>query len=100
MKDADHVLWLRRELPELVGQGVIQSEVAERIRQHYGETEMAGRTTKRWAIVLFSILGAALIGGGIILLLAHNWEELSRPMRAAISVAPLAIAAAKPLMLM
>jgi uncharacterized membrane protein len=54
---------------------------------------MAGRTMKHWAIVLFSILGAVLIGGGIILLLAHNWEELSRPMRAAISIAPLAVAA-------
>ena len=94
MKNAGRVRWLYRELAELVGQGVIQSQVAERIRQHYGETEMAGRAAKRWAIVLFSILGAVLIGGGIILLFAHNWRELSRPMRAAISVAPLAITAA------
>jgi uncharacterized membrane protein len=93
MKDAGHVRWLYRELPELVGQGVIRPEVAERICHHYGEPELADSTAKRWAIVLFSILGAVLIGGGIILLLAHNWEELSRPMRAAISVAPLAIAA-------
>lgn len=94
MKDAGHVRWLHRELPELVSQGVMQHEVAERIRQHYGDPEMAGSTAKRWAIVLFSILGAVLIGGGIILLLAHNWEELSRPMRAVISVAPLAVTAA------
>jgi uncharacterized membrane protein len=94
MKDAGHVRWLFRELPELVGQEVIQSDVAEKLRQHYGKSEMAGSTTKRWAIVLFSILGAVLIVGGIILLLAHNWEELSRPMRAAISIAPLAISAA------
>lgn len=93
MKDAGHVRWLYGVLPELVGQGVIHPEVAERIRKHYGDLEMAGSTTKRWAIILFSILGAVLIGGGIILLLAHNWEELSRPTRAAISVAPLAIAA-------
>ena len=94
MKDAGHVRWLCRTLPELVGQGVIQPEVAERIRRHYGDPEMAGSTAKRWAIVLFSILGAALIGSGIILLLAHNWEALSRPIRAAISLAPLAITAA------
>lgn len=93
MKKIDHVVWLYRELPELVSQGLIQSEAAERIHQHYGEPEPASSTTKHWAIVLFSILGAFLIGGGIILLLAHNWEELSRPMRAAISVAPLAFTA-------
>lgn len=93
MKDARHVRWLYRELPELVAQGVIPSEAAEQIRQRYGEPEVAGGTTKRWAIVLFGILGAVLIGGGIILLLAHNWEELSRPIRAAISVAPLAVVA-------
>ncbi len=94
MKKNDYVLWLYRELPELVSRDVIQPEAAERIRQHYGEPEMAGSAAKRWAIILFSILGALLICGGIILLLAHNWEELSRPMRAAISVVPLAITAA------
>jgi uncharacterized membrane protein len=86
--------WVYQELPELVSQGVVPPEVAQRIQEHYGDPEAAGSRAKRWAIVLFSILGAALIGGGIILLLAHNWEQLSRPMRAVISVLPLAISAA------
>lgn len=51
MKDADHVRWLYRVLPELVGQGVVQPEVADKIRQHYGDLEMAGSTAKRWAVV-------------------------------------------------
>jgi len=42
--------------------------------------------------VLFSILGAALIGSGIILLLAHNWEEFGRPVRAVLSFLPLVAA--------
>ncbi len=88
-----NVQWLYEELPGLVSRGVLPKEAAEQLRQHYGEPGTPGGTAKRWAIVLFSILGAALIGGGIILLLAHNWEELSRPVRAAISVAPLAGAA-------
>lgn len=86
--------WLYRELPELVSQGIISPEVAERIRQHYGEPKALGSSAKRWATILFSILGAVLIGGGIILLLAHNWEELSRPMRALISVLPLSVSGA------
>lgn len=80
-----------RELPELVSQGVVPPDVAERIRHHYGEPEAAGSTARRWAVVLFSILGTVLIGGGIILLLAHNWQELSRPARAVVAVTPLAV---------
>jgi uncharacterized membrane protein len=91
--DKQTLRWLHRELPELVSQGVVQPEVAERIRRHYGEPEAAGSIAKRWAMILFGILGAVLIGGGIILLLAHNWEELSRPARAVISVLPLAVSA-------
>jgi uncharacterized membrane protein len=89
-----HIQWLYEELPGLVSRGVMPAEVAERLRQHYGAPGTPAGAAKRWAIILFSILGAALIGGGIILLLAHNWEELSRPVRAVISVAPLAVAAA------
>jgi len=89
-----HVQWLYEELPGLVGKGVLPAEVAERIRRHYGEPDAPGSSAKWWAVVLFSILGAVLIGGGIILLLAHNWEELTRPMRAVISVLPLAVATA------
>ncbi|MBM3861508.1 MAG: DUF2157 domain-containing protein [Verrucomicrobia bacterium] len=80
--------WLYAELPTLVSSGVVSPEVAERIRKHYSEPEAQG-SGRHWLITLFAIIGAALIGGGIILLLAHNWEELTRPMRAAISVAPL-----------
>lgn len=86
-----HLQWLYGELPELVGKGVVPAEVAEKLRQHYGDAEHVG---KRWAVVVFGILGAALIGSGVILLLAHNWEELSRPVRAAISFLPLLLALA------
>jgi uncharacterized membrane protein len=41
------------------------------------------------AIAIFGIIGATLIGLGVILVLAHNWESLSRPMRAGISIGTL-----------
>lgn len=84
-----HVQWLYEELPDLVGKGVLPAESAEKLRQHYGEPATGSRN---WAIVLFSILGGALIGAGIILLLAHNWDELTRPVRAMISFLPLVAA--------
>jgi len=75
------------ELPALVNQGVITEETASRLRTHYGEPRQI--SVARIGVILCGVLGATLIGAGIILLLAHNWEELSRPVRAAISFIPL-----------
>lgn len=47
-------------------------------------------STRFWQVLLF-VLAAALVGGGIILLLAHNWADLSRPVRAVLSYVPLAL---------
>lgn len=85
-----HVRWLRSELPELVAAGVVSEEAAARLRAHFGDEDEDEGAGARVVMVLFGVLGALLIGGGIILLLAHNWDELSRPVRAAVSIAPLA----------
>ena len=82
--------WLLAELPGLVARGVIDDETAERLRLHYASaTAGAGR---RVVLAVFAVFGALLIGGGIILLLAHNWEFLSRAARAAIVLVPLVAA--------
>jgi len=84
-----HVFWLYRELPELVSKGVLSDEAAERLRQHYGEAEPISK--RRIALTIFSVVGAVLIGSGIILLLAYNWEQLTRPARVVLSLAPLIV---------
>ncbi len=89
MANGGHVRWLLRELPELVRQDVIAPDAAARLQAHYAQTDVSASVATRWIVVLFSILGALLIGGGLILLLAHNWDELSRPLRALIAVTPL-----------
>lgn len=83
--------WLYAELPGLVAAGVLTPEAADRLRAHYGAEAGRGR---RLGVVICSILGALLIGAGIILLLAHNWSELSRPARTLLSLAPLLAAQA------
>jgi uncharacterized membrane protein len=45
----------------------------------------------RLAIIVCAVFGALLIGSGVILLLAHNWEHLGRPARTVIAVLPLAV---------
>ncbi len=81
------IRWLYGELPLLVAQGVLPPEVADRLRTHYGAVE--GRSGRKIALTVCSILGALLIGSGVILLLAHNWDQLSRPLRTVLALAPL-----------
>lgn len=79
-----HVRWLQRELPELVRRDLLSEDAAAALRRHYGEPSSTAATSI--ALVVFSSLGAVLVGGGVILLVAHNWEDLTRPVRAAISI--------------
>ncbi len=82
-----HIQWLYGELPLLVADNVLPADAADRIREHYGAVEK--RSGRRIALTVCSILGALLIGSGVILLLAHNWSQLSRAMRTVLALAPL-----------
>ena len=84
------VRWLRGQLPELVAAGVISSENAGAIERHYGSVE--SRTN--FGVIILASVGAALVGAGIILLIAHNWDDLSRAARTVIAFIPLLIAQA------
>ncbi|MEM7408833.1 MAG: DUF2157 domain-containing protein [Myxococcota bacterium] len=78
--------WWMSELDALVDAGVLEPGVSSRVREHY-----ADRAAARPAIPLFAVLGAALIGLGAVLLLAHNWASLSDPMRTAVSLGTVAV---------
>jgi len=84
------VQWLRGQLPELVAAGAISSENARAIERHYESVK--ARTN--FGFVILATVGAALVGAGIILLIAHNWDELSRTTRTIIAFLPLLIAQA------
>lgn len=84
-----YVRWLYGELPELVGKGIVSPIVVDKIREYYGDVE--GRSRRGIALTVCSILGATLIGAGIILLLAHNWQDLSRSVRTVLALAPLVV---------
>src|SRR5438270_10493653 len=82
------VRWLRGQLPELVAAGAISSENARAIERHYGSIE----TRTNFGFVILATLGAALVGAGIILIIAHNWDDLSRGTRTVIAFLPLLLA--------
>jgi len=84
------IRWLQSQLSELVASGVISSENARAIERHYEQHQP--RTN--FAFVILAALGSALVGAGIVLLIAHNWDEFSRPTRTATAFLPLLIAQA------
>lgn len=82
--------WLFAELPTLVERGVLSDETANSIRAHYGEPETtSGRNT---GVIIFAILGALLIGSGVIALIAANWKALPDVARLVIGYVPVLIA--------
>jgi len=75
-------------LPELVREGLLSAEQAERIRARYAEPqEQSGNRL----LLLFSILGGLLIGLGVILVVAHNWADLPRWLRTVLAFLPLMV---------
>jgi uncharacterized membrane protein len=83
---ANHRKWLLQELPTLENEGILCAESCSRLEGYYANHV---ETRTHWAALAFAVLGALLIGGGIILLFAHNWEELPRDARAVLSFCPL-----------
>lgn len=77
---------LSKDLSELVNSDVITPETADRIQDYYEEKK--GTSANRLFIV-FGVLGALLIGLGIISIVAHNWDELSRITKTFFAFLPL-----------
>lgn len=69
---------LVKDLPELVQAGLISPETAASIRAYY--REKGGQSSNR-LFVAFGVIGAILVGLGIILVLAHNWDAFSRTVK-------------------
>lgn len=84
---ARNIEWLHGELPRWVGEGLISPESADVLRARYVAVERRSAATV--AVIGLGALGASFIIGGVILLLAANWENIGRGMRAAIAFAPL-----------
>lgn len=79
---------IQKELIELIQADVISQETADRIHSYY--KNQRGASTNRLFIV-FGILGAILVGLGIILIIAHNWDDLSRATKDIVAFLPLVV---------
>ncbi|MDX9872387.1 MAG: DUF2157 domain-containing protein [Clostridia bacterium] len=70
---------LQRELPRWVADGLITPENAETLRQRYPVTKNSMTQT-------LALLGSVLLGIGVILFFAANWEAMSRTLKIAVVV--------------
>jgi hypothetical protein len=76
------------QLKELLDNKVITEDVALSISDYYKKNEDNG-TSKLF--VVFGIIGAILASLGIILVFAHNWDDMSRFSKCLVSFLPLII---------
>lgn len=79
---------LKKDLDELIRAEVISPETAEKIVNFY---TVKDQQSSNQLFVVFGVLGALLIGMGIILILAHNWDQLSRATKTFFAFLPLVI---------
>ena len=79
---------LIKDLPELTQAGLITEQQAINITHYYQEKS---KQSPNRLVMVFGILGALLVGLGIILIIAHNWDELSKPVKLIFALLPLLI---------
>lgn len=79
---------LIKELPELVENDVISQDVASKIERYY---QSKANNTPNRLFTVFGVLGSILVGLGLILILAHNWDNFSKTIKTLFAFAPLII---------
>jgi uncharacterized membrane protein len=90
MRHSREIKWLKNQLPTWIANDLITEDQADQIRSYYDQKE--GGRSRNLALVIGGFLGALLVGGGIILIFAYNWDDLSRLQRTILSFLPLIIA--------
>ncbi len=77
--------WLVKESRHWVDRQIVSQQQAEQILSIYPEHQAS-----RWGKMLISGFGAVMIGLGVILLFAYNWDEMSRFTKMALVLGVLA----------
>ncbi|APY08909.1 hypothetical protein BWZ20_11610 [Winogradskyella sp. J14-2] len=79
---------LLNDISELLENNIISQEVALNITAYYKSKE---DNQPNRLFTVFGVLGATLVGLGIILILAHNWDNFSRSIKTCFAFLPLVI---------
>lgn len=79
---------LKKDIQDLLNASVISEETAAKITDYY-EGRKSNSTSRLLAI--FGVIGGLLVGMGVVLIVAHNWDDLSRPMKTFFAFLPLLV---------
>ncbi len=79
---------IENDIEALVKEGIISETNADAIRAWY---ERKNASNPNRLILVFGVLGVLLVGSGISLLVAHNWDEMSIPLKTFFAFLPLLI---------
>lgn len=79
---------IKKELKDLIDNDIISEDIADKIRKYY---QNDAPKQKQRLLIIFSIIGAVLISLGILLLIAHNWDNLSRITKTILAFLPIII---------
>jgi uncharacterized membrane protein len=78
MEELDYRERLARDVPRWRREGIIDAAQEAQILARYGAGERRAVEAIRlgWVVSVVSIVGALVLGGGVVLLFATNWEDL------------------------
>lgn len=79
---------IQNDLQELVSKGLISNDQAVNIQGYYQSNKKSPTIT---LTIIFASIGAILIGLALILILAHNWDEMHRFTKIGLAFLPLII---------
>jgi uncharacterized membrane protein len=80
-----HLRWLTTQLEEWAALGLLSREQARAIRARYPEIKGGAP----WGMIIFTGIGAVIVGLGIILLFAYNWAAMTKAAKLAVVVGAL-----------
>lgn len=84
---SSHHAWLLKQLPEWEREGLIGAESAATLRKRSerARDEQGGQL----GLVIFGVIGAALVAAGVIAVLAYNWDSFPRWARLLVAFLPM-----------
>jgi uncharacterized membrane protein len=75
----NHPRWLKTEVAQWKAEGLVDDALAQRILARYPDA-----TERGWGRIIFSALGAVLVGLGVILFFAYNWQAIPKVAKLAL----------------
>jgi uncharacterized membrane protein len=72
------IRWLLTEIERWKADGLVSPDQADQLRKRYDQPPAPAADAVPWGLLVFATAGAIVIGLGVILLFAYNWDEIPK----------------------